>query len=180
MEGSYQRDQKTIGGLDFFDELTNLQIFCRSKWKVCFSDAANGPTPGSANQAVQCAGSLQRWADWEVAHSAFFPSASRTFPEVLVLLLWNDICLSNSHCRVALELGSTSLESPGVWKWRVLPFPVTDTVMSWLGRTPPVTFWVTKPRWHLWMFHVLVPLSEAGLIYGLSLAWCNIKVCLNC
>lgn len=30
-EGSYQRDQKTIGGLDFFDELTDLQIFCRSK-----------------------------------------------------------------------------------------------------------------------------------------------------
>lgn len=31
MEGSYEKDQKTIGGLDFFDELTNLQIFFRSK-----------------------------------------------------------------------------------------------------------------------------------------------------
>lgn len=31
MEGSYEKVQKTIGGLDFFDELTNLQIFCRSE-----------------------------------------------------------------------------------------------------------------------------------------------------
>jgi len=27
MEGSYEKDQKTIVGLDFFDELTNLQTF---------------------------------------------------------------------------------------------------------------------------------------------------------
>lgn len=51
MEGSYEKDQKTIGGLDFFDELTNLQIFCRSKQKVCFSDAVSSPTPASENQA---------------------------------------------------------------------------------------------------------------------------------
>lgn len=31
MEGPYKKDQKTIGGLDFFDELTNLPIFCSSK-----------------------------------------------------------------------------------------------------------------------------------------------------
>lgn len=89
MEGSYEKDQKTIGGLDFFAELTNLQIFCRSKCKVCSSDALNSPTPASENQAstMFVPGSPQDCGEREVAaHFAFFPSASLTFLKVLVLL----------------------------------------------------------------------------------------------
>lgn len=71
MEGSYEKDQKTIGGLDFFDELTNLQIFCRSKSKVCFSDAVNSPTPASENGAstMFVPGSPQGGGEREVARS---------------------------------------------------------------------------------------------------------------
>lgn len=40
-------------------------------------------------------------------------------------------------------------------------------------------FGFPKLRWHLWTFHVMIPLSQKSSIYSLNLAQCNAKVCLK-
>lgn len=87
MEGSEQGDQKTIGGLDFFDELTNLQIFCRSKLKGLHVRCSQWPHPRLCKAAcTMCWESAAPGRQGGITlHS--FPLHHTHFPRFLVVLL---------------------------------------------------------------------------------------------
>lgn len=107
MEGSYEKDQKTIVGLDFFDELTNLQTAADlNKRSVSQMQCAAPPRLWKAGWSSVCARDCR---GRQHTLLAFLPSASLAFLKVLVLLSWN--LLVKLRVQGSFVSCSTSFES---------------------------------------------------------------------
>lgn len=175
MEGSYEKDQKTIVGLDFFDELTNLQTAADlNKRSVSQMQCAAPPRLWKAGWSSVCARDCR---GRQHTLLAFLPSASLAFLKVLVLLSWN--LLVKLRVQGSFVSCSTSFES--VWKWAAVPSPA---VLVCVGFAEPLlsNIGFTNTRWHLWTFHSLILsfLSEKfHLEFEFSLSQCNTEVCVK-